>query len=51
VSRLLGHSEITTTSRYAHVIDSDLAGALESFSALDGKESRSSSRSREKKKI
>ncbi|WP_417810031.1 tyrosine-type recombinase/integrase [Thioclava sp.] len=51
VSRLLGHSEITTTSRYAHVIDSDLAGALESFSALDSKESRSPSRSHNKNTI
>ena len=48
VSRLLGHSEITTTSRYAHVLDDDLANALDGFSVLENDDSRSFSRSRRK---
>ncbi|EBA08929.1 tyrosine-type recombinase/integrase [Sagittula stellata] len=48
VSRLLGHSEITTTSRYAHVLDDDLASALDGFSALQNDESRRFSRRQKK---
>lgn len=33
VSRLLGHASIETTMRYAHVIDEDLAAAMDAFSA------------------
>lgn len=35
VSRLLGHKSIETTMRYAHVLDEDLADALDGFTALD----------------
>lgn len=49
VSRLLGHSEIDTTSRYAHVLDDDLVYALEGFSALKNNESQSFSRSSRKR--
>lgn len=45
VSRLLGHSEIDTTSRYAHVLDDDLVNALDDFSALQDEDSRRISRS------
>lgn len=46
VSRLLGHANIETTARYAHVLDEDMADALEGFTHGDtGRESRSSSRS------
>lgn len=31
VSKLLGHRDIQTTARYAHVLDSDFEGALETF--------------------
>ncbi|OOY03234.1 site-specific integrase [Thioclava sp. F28-4] len=48
VSRLLGHSEITTTSRYAHVLDEDLANAIDGFSALSNNASRKLSRSPKK---
>lgn len=34
VSRLLGHSKVETTARYAHVLDDDLATALDSVSML-----------------
>lgn len=34
VSRLLGHSKVETTARYAHVLDDDLATALDSTSLL-----------------
>lgn len=34
VSRLLGHSKVETTARYAHVLDDDLASALDSASLL-----------------
>lgn len=34
VSRLLGHANIETTMRYAHVLDSDLADAMDDFSAM-----------------
>ncbi|WP_158522198.1 tyrosine-type recombinase/integrase [Thioclava sediminum] len=49
VSRLLGHSEITTTSRYAHVLDEDLADAIDGFSALSNNASRKPSRSAKKR--
>lgn len=45
VSRLLGHESIETTMRYAHVLDDDLASAMENFSALSDGESRDFSRS------
>lgn len=32
VSRLLGHTKVETTARYAHVLDDDLAAAMEAFS-------------------
>lgn len=32
VSRLLGHSDITTTMRYAHVLDADMRAALDDYS-------------------
>lgn len=44
VSRLLGHSDVETTTRYAHVLDDDLAHALDGFSALSGPVSRKKSR-------
>ncbi|AGT09712.1 tyrosine-type recombinase/integrase [Paracoccus aminophilus] len=34
VSRLLGHSNVETTARYAHVLDNDLADALDSVSMM-----------------
>jgi hypothetical protein len=37
VSKLLGHTNIETTSRYAHVLTSDLRDALDAFSVM-GKE-------------
>ena len=46
VSKLLGHSSIETTARYAHVLDEDIADALEGFThGHTGREARSSSRS------
>jgi integrase len=33
VSRLLGHAQIETTSRYAHVLDTDLRDALNSYTS------------------
>lgn len=36
VSRLLGHKDIATTSRYAHVLVDDMRDALEDFSPLSG---------------
>ena len=33
VSKMLGHSTIETTTRYAHVLDDDLADAMERFTA------------------
>lgn len=35
VSRLLGHTQIETTVRYAHVIDSDLRNALDGYGVKD----------------
>jgi integrase len=46
VSKLLGHSEITTTSRYAHVLDEDLEDAMDQFSGITNPKSRSFSRSK-----
>lgn len=34
VSRLLGHSKVETTARYAHVLDDDLANALNSVNLM-----------------
>ena len=47
VSRLLGHSKVETTARYAHVLDGDLAHALDSLSLMGV--SRRKSRSGRKK--
>lgn len=49
VSRLLGHTKVETTSRYAHVLDGDLAAALDGFSVLTNSEPRRNSRSRKNK--
>lgn len=48
VSRLLGHTSIETTMRYAHVLDEDLHAAMADFSALGNPESRRNSRRTEK---
>lgn len=48
VSRLLGHTKVETTSRYAHVLDADMADALQGFSVLTNSEPRRKSRSRSK---
>ncbi|MFN3314797.1 MAG: tyrosine-type recombinase/integrase [Hyphomonas sp.] len=48
VSRLLGHADVTTTTRYAHVLDQDLAEALDGFSIMGRPESRRKSRSAKK---
>ena len=45
VSRLLGHSTIETTTRYAHVLDEDLRDAMAGFSPLGKPKSRTKSRS------
>lgn len=45
VSRLLGHTSIETTMRYAHVLDDDLHAAMADFSPLGSSESRRNSRS------
>jgi len=34
VSKLLGHTNIETTSRYAHVLTSDLRDPLDGFSVM-----------------
>lgn len=49
VSRLLGHKSIETTMRYAHVLDEDLADAMEEFSTLDLGKSRRKSQSAKKR--
>jgi integrase len=46
VSRLMGHQNIETTMRYAHVMMDDLAGAMEDFTALATAQSRRKSRSK-----
>ncbi|MDN5786510.1 site-specific integrase [Pseudorhodobacter sp.] len=46
VSRLLGHTTVETTTRYAHVLDEDLHDAMAAFSPLGKPESRRKSRSR-----
>jgi len=48
VSRLLGHTKVETTSRYAHVLDSDMAHALQGFCVLTNSEPRRKSRRRAK---
>lgn len=45
VSKLLGHTSVETTTRYAHVMDDDMHDALAGFSALQSTESRNKSRS------
>lgn len=45
VSRLLGHTTVETTTRYAHVLDEDLHNAMAEFSPMGGAESRRNSRS------
>lgn len=49
VSRLLGHTTVETTSRYAHVLDGDLADALDDFSVLMNSE-RSTRKARPRKR-
>jgi integrase len=44
VSRLLGHTTVETTTRYAHVLDGDLQNAMDDFSPLGKAESRKKSR-------
>lgn len=44
VSQLLGHRNIETTMRYAHVLDDDLRQGLDDFSALAAPDSRRKSR-------
>lgn len=34
VSRLLGHSKVETTTRYAHVLDDDMRAALDGYSVM-----------------
>ena len=34
VSKLMGHANIETTARYAHVMDDDMADAMQAFSTL-----------------
>lgn len=41
VSKLLGHGNITTTTRYAHVLQDDMRLALDGYSALSRTNSRS----------
>ncbi len=36
VSQLLGHKDITTTARYAHVLVDDMRAALDEFSPVSG---------------
>lgn len=48
VCRMLGHADVSTTTRYAHVLDQDLAEALDGFSIFESAESRRNSRSRRK---
>lgn len=38
VSQLLGHKDITTTARYAHVLVDDMRAALDQFSPISGDE-------------
>ena len=45
VSRLLGHTTVETTTRYAHVLDDDLQNAMDDFSPLGNTKSRRKSRS------
>ena len=49
VSRLLGHSSIESTVRYAHVMDDDLHDALADFSALKAPKARPASTDSRKK--
>lgn len=44
VSRLLGHTNVQTTTRYAHVMDGDLRDALADFSISPAPQSRRKSR-------
>lgn len=45
VSKLLGHTSIETTMRYAHVLDDDLHDALAEYSAMHAPQPRTKSRS------
>ena len=45
VSRLLGHADVETTSRYAHVMDEDMEGAIMEHSMVRSPVSRRKSRS------
>lgn len=45
VQRLMGHKDIATTQRYAHVIEDDLHQGVAGFTALASPESRRKSRS------
>lgn len=46
VSELMGHSDVTTTARYAHVLASDKLSALDEFGAVETKAIYSHSRSK-----
>lgn len=44
VSRLLGHADVETTTRYAHVMDSDLYDAIDEINVIARDDSRRNSR-------
>lgn len=46
VSRLLGHTSVETTTRYAHAMDSDLADAMDGFRVAPIAQSRTKSRTK-----
>lgn len=46
VSRLLGHKNLATTERYAHVLVDDMRSALDGFSALTGRASQKNPQTR-----
>jgi integrase len=48
VSKLLGHQNVTTTVRYAHVLQDDMRVALDGYSALSRKNPRSDDESQAK---
>lgn len=47
VSRLLGHSDVQTTARYAHVLDDDMSEAMEAFSSLNPEQTPEVARKRQ----